>query len=299
MEYIEERINLRSFIDKLQYFINRKSIALTPKYIKSMLKIDISIIESLIEVNPIKIVTEKKSYFSHIGSSSILNIYPIESLYVLLYINTICSDSHDNTSRIIQPFSSILKKEITIYIFDKEADETLKHSYMLSLLTSISIFGDGLKMDIARIDTLYDIDKNKIAGTKISPAGTFLGKQKTKYFKPKHNLNQGTCLSIETLNTKRKNYLKAADDELIVVQCPTCGNKHRRLFSNIKSLFTFSGNIVTLSCNHANTTYLYESKPYTFEINKELTKKHKKIELIMFIINNKEYYGLSLNKKTT
>ncbi len=106
-------------------------------------------------------------------------------------------------------------------------------------------------------------------------------------------------IPIEELKTKRKNYLKASNDEIIVVQCPICKNKHKRLFNNIKSLFSISKSTVTLACSHTNTIHKYQSKPYSFKIDIELTKNHTKLEVVMYIINNKGYYGLSPNQKTS
>ena len=299
MNYTEEKVFFIPFMKKLEWYIKREEIKLSPNFIKSMDKVDSSMIQSLLDTQIITIITDKASPFTHLSSARVINIYPIECIYILLYIINIFEDVDSKVTKNLLPYTDLVQKEIRLRIYDQTADQSFRENTFLCLLTSISIFGNKLKMDINKIDKHYSIDKNKILGTQISPTGTFFKKQSTKYFKPKYNPNSHTCLPIEELRTKLKDYLKGESDEIIVVYCPVCRNVHRRNYFNIKDLFTLSGNTVTLSCNHTNTIDLYESKPYSFKIDSELSKKYKKLEIIMFIINNKDYYALSQNKQTS
>ena len=295
MEYVRTIVTIDELIKKVEYYVEREDIILNPKYIKSMNKISASMLDAFFATYTINIITSQISNFSHLRSSQIINVYPNESIYILAYVHKIYGTSTtDDNPKDIQPFIDLLQNEIELHIYREEADQLFKESHFLNLMTNLSILGDGIKMDINKIDNLYNIDKCKILGTKISPAGTFLQKQNSKFFKGKYNPDPENLIPIEDLQT---NYLHASIDEIIVVQCPVCRTRRRRHFHNIKSLFTFTGNTVALSCSHPNTIDRYESKPYTFNIDSNLMKKYKKIELIMYIINNKAYYGLSINKK--
>lgn len=296
MNYIKEKVLLTTFMEKLQYFIKREDIKLQPDFIKSMDKVDSSTLQSFVDTQVITIITEQASPFTHLSSARIIGVYPTESIYILLYIVKIFGATDSKVTKNLQPYTALLQKEIHLHIYDQAADQSFRENNFLCLLTSISIFGDRLKMDIPKIDNHYSIDKNKISGTQKSPTGTFFQKQSTKYFIPKYNPNPGSYIPIEELRTKQKDYLKGAIDRIIVVHCPVCGNKHKRNYFNIKDLFSISGSTVTLSCNHSDSIHMYESKPYSFRTDSELSKKYKKLEIIMFIINNKDYYDLSKNK---
>ena len=204
MKHIEEYIPLTDVIKKLNFFFKSKEIQLSSVYITSMLKVKPSMFESLLTTAPLIVIAERSVSFSHLRESRIVNVFPIESAYIFLFLNHIYGTSDTQSSNEVQPFKNLLKKEISIHIHDIESNEIMKESYLLRLLTSIHIFGNQLKMDMYAIEKLYDIDRTKVVGTKISLVGTFFEKQKTKYFKPKYNLNRGSCLSIEELKTKRK-----------------------------------------------------------------------------------------------
>ena len=156
-----------------------------------------------------------------------------------------------------------------------------------------------MKIGISKIDKRYPIKQAQIIGVKKSVAGTFFEIQSSKYFKPKHNKVPGTCIPIEELVTKDKNYLECEKDEIIVATCPICKNKFHLNYYNIKSFFTIIKNTITFKCNHRTTTDLYESKQYSFTIDVSITNKYNKKDVLMYIINNKGYYGLSKHKKTT
>ena len=293
MSIIEEKVCIPLFMKKIQHYLDRENIFLEPNFMQSLHKVDSSIFKSMIETQIIKVVTRKESSFTHLSAASISKIYPIENIYILLYIVKNFSTDTNKVTKDLNCYTELLKKKIHLHICDQSYDEVLMESAYLSLVSNICIFMTKQKIDISKIDTLLPINKSKITGTKKSSTGTFLGITGKKYFKGKYNPNSVQEITpIEELQTKSKNYLKGEIDEIIILKCPICGIKHELYYFNIENIFNFSSNIITFSCNHRNTTHTYESKSYSFTTPVELVKSYTRIEICMFIVNNKKYYDL-------
>lgn len=283
---IYESISLSHLMEKLMAYLERQKISLDPSLRKTYSKIDPKMLLSYLEGLKMDITLEKSTSFSYISSSKISCVVPMEALYVLYYVS--------------EYLPELGNTKIQIFIHDSLQNNNLKHREYLHLITSMATMGKNMKMDIVKIDEKYPVEKELILGMQKSATGTLLNMQHTRYFKPKHNNTPHIPIPIEQLRTTKKNYLKAKKDEIIVVKCPTCNHKLTFNYQNIDNHLVLKKNTVTLQCSHPKTTQLYSGIPYSFELPRELIiGKYDKKDVLMYIINNKEYYGLSLNKKTS
>ncbi len=297
MNQTNEHITLSNLMNKLKVYIERNQIKLDPYLRRSYSKMDPSLFKSYLNTIQIDIMTEKRSPFSHLSRVKILNIYPYESLYILIYILDTYSE-YNKTQIKLKSNIDLMKEQIQINIYDDSSNNFIARDF-LNLATNISLLSRKMKMDIPKINEKYPISKTQVVGVKKSITGTFFEEQSSKYFKPKYNKAPGTCIPIEDLVTNKKNYLKAEANEIIVVKCSICKNKLHTNYYNIKQLFKIEKDTVTLKCLHPETKYIYSSKQHKFKIDKNLIKKYNKKDVLMYIINNRRYYGLSVNKKTT
>lgn len=285
MNLIYESIALSELMDKLMAYLQREEISLDPSLRKTYSKIDPRMLSSYLEGLKLDITLEKSTSFSYISSSKISCVAPTEALYVLYYVS--------------EYFPELEDTKIQLFIHSRQQNDNLKHREYLHLITSMVTMGKNMKMDIAKIDENYPVEKDLILGMKKSATGTLLNIQHTKYFKPKHNKTPFVPIPIEELVTDTKNYLIAEEDEIIVVKCPTCKNKLTFNYQTIETYLTLKKNTVTLQCNHPKTTHHYSAKHYTFELPEEIIRPYSKKSILMYVINNKEYYGLSLHKKNS
>lgn len=285
MSQIYETVILSKLISKLETYMQRKQIVLDPDLKNSYSKIRRPILKSYLRNLRLDVTMEKTTQFSHVASSKICHISPEESLLLLSYI--------------VQNLHELGDEKVQIIIHGNADNQNFIDKDYLHLITNISTLGKNMKMDISKIDEKYPMNKALILGAKKSVTGTLLNRQHTKYFKPKHNKTPKIPIPIEQLVTDKKNYLKAKGDEIIVVKCPICDNKLRFNYQTIDKHLTLKKSTVILQCNHPDTTHLYTTKPYSFELPQHIIGAGSKKDVLMYVINNKAYYELSVYKTTT
>lgn len=283
MNPIYESIPLSLLMVKLMTYMKRQQISLEPSLRKTYSKIDPSMLLSYLQGIRLDIIMEKSVPFTHASSSKISYVSPAESLYLLHYI--------------ADHLPELTATEIEVLIHDRQHYTDLMHREYLNLITHMATMGKNMKMDISKIDKNYPVEKTLILGMKKSATGTLLNIQPPKHFKPKHNRTPNIPIPIERLVTDKKNYLQAKNHEIIAVKCPICENKLTFNYQTIEKHLTLKKNTLTLQCSHPDTTHLYTAKPYTFELPEHIIAAYSKKDVLMYVINNKEYYGLSLNKK--
>lgn len=280
MNQLHETILLSEIIHITKTYMENRQMTLEPDLRKLYSKIKPLFIKSCLKNMSLEITVEKITPFSHLIPSKISYIYPQEALYFLKYIS--------------DHLPHLASQKIHIVVHDHQNSESLMHRDFIHLITNISTLGENLIMDILKIDTKYPIDKHCIKGVQKSVTGTLFEKQSSKYFKGKYNPTPESPIPIEALVTKNKNYLRAEEDEYIVLKCPTCANRLKFTYSDIDKYLEITKNCIKLKCSHPHTTHLYNSPNYSFTLDQNIIdRRYTKKAVLMYIINNKGYYGLS------
>jgi hypothetical protein len=170
--------------------------------------------------------------------------------------------------------------------------EAIQHKSYLQLVALHSIYTSENKLNAKKIDSVLLNGKKVVAGAKKSSTGTLFGIQTSRYFKPKPKNAENEIIEIDVLRGKKngKNYLLPTADEIIVVSCPICKDEHKFVYNGMQKVLQYdkARNVVKVRCNHKlqyGSSYEINVAPFGLE-------KYTVKDILMFVINNRRYFGL-------
>jgi len=239
-----------------------------------------SLIVSFIETSNLTVVVGKMCTLTMLHYSNIKYMHTLMLMVVLIYV--------------LKNRKDLLKLKLNVQILKKSPGTYKEVEYMNILLTLIMFD----RHNPTEIDSIYAPDKKLIKYTKKSPSGTFFGVQSSKYFKEHKDTDVHSLVPIEVLKGKRgeKNYL-LSEKEIIVLTCPVCHHTKKFTTDIIEKVFMLNkGNEVAYLCNHPSTDYEHV-EPYTFNpyLSSDEIKKYTRVEIFMYIVNNRKYFGFFRN----
>lgn len=170
--------------------------------------------------------------------------------------------------------------------------EVMQHKSYMQLVLQHSIYTNENKLNAKKIDSVLLNGKKVVAGAKKSSTGTLFGIQTSRYFKPKPNQDPEEIIGIDVLRGKKngKNYLMPDDNEIMVIRCPICKDKHQFIYNGMQKVLQYdkASNVVKVRCNHK----LQYGSPYEIDMASFSLEKYTVKDILMFIINNRRYFGL-------
>jgi hypothetical protein len=170
--------------------------------------------------------------------------------------------------------------------------QSMQYKSYLQLTAFQCLYTDRNRLNVKKIDSVLLNNKKVVHGAKKSSTGTLFGIQTSRYFKPKPNKDADEVIGIEKLRGKKnsKNYLIPGDDEIIVARCPICGDIHKFVYEGMQKVLQYdkARNVVKLRCNHK----LKYGEPFEIDIAPYEIKNYNVKDILMFIINNRRYFGL-------
>ena len=250
---------------------------------KKFEKLPVGFFENYVDSVLIDISVKNIQISSKLTSGNIEYIYPMSSLYVLLYIR-------NKFEQFNEAFVCVTQ--------NKNSHERLQKKEYLSFVTNFILFSKKEKLDIKKLDEKLLRNEKITKGSRKSSTGSLFKVQTSKFFKVKYNREINQYLPMDILKgttAKHKNYLIPKKDEIIVIQCPKCKKKMNFFYECIDEYFKLKDNCVELICNHqGNFTepVMIDIKPYNISSD---TNKN----IYMFIVNNRKIFGLQVPKNKT
>jgi hypothetical protein len=178
--------------------------------------------------------------------------------------------------------NSDIKVQIHLKKYSKYTSEINDIIHSLAFLIRNTDTQKSLSVNTKKIDELYNGNLTQFAkGAKKSLTATLIGKHKNDKF----IVHPHTKYSIVSIQDLSDSYLHLKD-KTITIKCPICKEKFIISEENIEKIINVQNNKIQVNCKHTKSKEHIASLPFSINLSNYFEDSTKKMDKIMFFINN-------------